>query len=156
MMNSKNNKPQVSDASIRENNTVKSVPRNGVQGEVISTSYTGPIPPPAILKGYAAIKKDLPDRIFKEFEKNSEHMRKQDARALEAQIAEKQRGQWMAFVISILLLAVVLYSLYIGNYIFAGSSGLAYLAFLGMSFLSRTNIAISGGIKKKTSNDGKQ
>ena len=155
MMNSQNNQPQVSDAPLRENDNLTSVPRSGVQDEVISTSYTGPIPPPAILKGYAAIKKDLPDRIFKEFEKNSEHMRKQDAKALEAQIAEKQRGQWMAFVISVLLLAVVLYSLYIGNYVFAGSSGLAYLAFLGISFLSTKNIAISGGMKK-TNNNGKQ
>lgn len=149
MKNHQNSQPQVKDAAVKENEPVTPIQRTDVQREVISTSYAGPIPHPTILKGYASIRKDLPERIFKEFEINSEHMRRQDVKALDAQIAEKQRGQWMAFIISVLLLAVVLYSLYIENYIFAGSSGLAYLVFLVIGFLSSKNVTISSSIIKQ-------
>lgn len=134
MSRSQKNKSVVRKSMPEEREPVSKMPRGAENNQLVSATYSGPIPPPSILQGYANIQSDLPDRIFKEFEKNSEHIRVQEKKALEAQISEKTRGQWMAFLISVLLLGILLYSLYIENYFFAGSSGVIYFIFLITSF----------------------
>lgn len=109
----------------------------------IATKYAGPIPPPSLLRGYKDIDESLPERIFTEFEKNSAHIREQERMALEASIKEKWQGQWMAFVVSMTLLAIMMYSLYTENYVFAGSSGVMYVGFIVVSFLSSKNVTIT-------------
>lgn len=109
----------------------------------VATKYAGPIPPPSLLRGYKDIDESLPDRIFTEFEKNSAHIREQERMALEASIKEKSHGQWMAFVVSMTLLAIMMYSLYTENYVFAGSSGVMYVGFIVVSFLSSKNVTIT-------------
>lgn len=109
----------------------------------VATKYAGPIPPPSLLRGYKDIDESLPNRIFTEFEKNSAHIREQERMALEASIKEKSHGQWMAFVVSMTLLAIMMYSLYTENYVFAGSSGVMYVGFIVVSFLSSKNVTIT-------------
>lgn len=115
----------------------------------IATKYAGPIPPPSLLRGYKDIDESLPDRIFTEFEKNSAHIREQEHMALEASIKEKWQGQWMAFVVSMTLLAIMMYSLYTENYVFAGSSGVMYVGFIVVSFLSSKNVMITKHFPKQ-------
>lgn len=106
----------------------------------VATKYAGPIPPPSLLRGYKDIDESLPDRIFTEFEKNSAHIREQERMALKASIKEKSQGQWMAFIVSMTLLAIMMYSLYTENYVFAGSSGIMYVSFIVVSFISSKNV----------------
>ena len=75
-----------------------------------SEHYSAPIPHPTIMKGYAEIDASFPDRIFAEFEKNSEHFRKQEEAGLIAKIDEVRRAQWMAFGIAMFLLGIVVVS----------------------------------------------
>lgn len=115
----------------------------------IATKYAGSIPPPSLLRGYKDIDESLPERIFTEFEKNSAHIREQERMALEASIKEKWQGQWMAFVVSMTLLAIMMYSLYTENYVFAGSSGVMYVGFIVVSFLSSKNVTITKHFPKQ-------
>lgn len=94
-----------------------------------------PFPNLDILVDYAAIKKDLPDRIFSEFEKSLKSAREQEAKKLESQIVEKQRGQLMAFSIFVLLMLAVFYSLYVEEYGVACTLGVVYAELLALSFL---------------------
>lgn len=47
----------------------------------------------------------FPERIMAEFEKNSGHIREQEVKALQAQIQETKRGQYMAMAVIIIGLA---------------------------------------------------
>ena len=105
-----------------------------------SEHYSAPIPHPTIMKGYAEIDASFPDRIFAEFEKNSEHFRKQEETGLIAKIDEVRRAQWMAFGIAMFLLGIVVVSLYLGNEFFAKASGLTFFVFIVNSFLGYANV----------------
>ena len=69
--------------------------------------------------------------------KNSEHVRNQEAKALEAKIQESKRGQYMAFALSLALFCLILFSLYIGNDASAFVSGLAFVGLIVKSFLPK-------------------
>ena len=61
--------------------------------------FSSPLPPPQVLQGYGNIDETYPERIFKDFETNSAHVREQEKIALQAQIADAKRGQWMSFLL---------------------------------------------------------
>ena len=102
-----------------------------------TVEYSSPIPLPKILKGYKEVDPTFPERIMADFEKNSEHARNQERKALDAQIQEAKRGQYMAFFLSVALFCLILFSLYIGNDISAFISGLAFVGMLIKSFLPK-------------------
>lgn len=64
-----------------------------------SLTYSAPLPPPAILKGYGDIDPSFPERVFSDFEKNSQHVRDQERTALKMQARDTKTGQWMAFAV---------------------------------------------------------
>ena len=110
-----------------------------VQPAIVTTQYFGPLPSPSTLEGYKAIDPQFPEVILSDFEKNGEHSRRQEQKALEAQIEDIKRGQYMGFFISISLLAIVFFSLWLGNLTFAGAAGLAYFATIAKSFITPKN-----------------
>ena len=59
------------------------------------------------LIGYKNIDSSFPERIMKEFEKNSDHYRKGEERAQKYAIERDIRGQWMAFILSLCLMAII-------------------------------------------------
>ena len=101
----------------------------------IELQYSGPLPHPEIMQRYKNIDPSMPERIMKQFEYDAEHVREQEKAALEAEIADTRRSQWMAFAIAAFLLAIVLAALLLGNMTFAGISGLAFFAYIAISFL---------------------
>lgn len=96
--------------------------------------YQGPIPPPAIMEGYKNLDPSFPERIMQEFEKNSEHIRTMQETAQNADIENDKRGQYMAFFLTLLLLAIITFSLYLGNMTFAGIGGMVFIAWIIKSF----------------------
>lgn len=74
-------------------------------GVQVTNQYIGPLPPPAIMQGFREVDPSFPERIMAEFEKNSEHVREQEVKALQAQIQETKRGQYMAMAVIIIGLA---------------------------------------------------
>lgn len=66
-------------------------------------------------------------------------MRRCEEKALDAQIAEHRLGQWMAFIMSMVLLGIMALSIYEGNTTFAGVSGVAFFGMLISSFLRKNN-----------------
>lgn len=74
-------------------------------GVKVTNQYIGPLPPPAIMQGFREVDPSFPERIMAEFEKNSGHIREQEVKALQAQIQETKRGQYMAMAVIIIGLA---------------------------------------------------
>lgn len=101
----------------------------------IELNYSGPLPHPAVMKGYKDIDPSMPERIMQQFEHDAEHVREQETAALKADIADTRRSQWMAFIIAMAMMAIVVVALVLGNVTFAGVSGLAFIAYIAMSFL---------------------
>ena len=99
--------------------------------------FNGPLPPPTILAGYRNIDPTLPERIIKEFEENSAHIREMEKLSTQSKIDSDKRGQYMAFALTIFLLLVVLLALYLGNITFAGVGFLAFFSFIITSFVKK-------------------
>lgn len=69
-------------------------------------AHSGPIPSPVVLKGYAEIIPDGPERIMKMAEQQLEHNMKMEEKGLKAGIRSTYLGQILAFVLAILLIGV--------------------------------------------------
>ena len=100
-------------------------------------TYSGPLPHPSILQGYKQIEPDFPMKVVNEWERNSAHIREQEQKELDLQIKKELRGQWMAFIVSVLSLSIVLVSVLTGNIAFAGVSALAVFALIAKAFLQK-------------------
>lgn len=112
-------------------------PGQFITGQVqIHQTYEGPIPSPSIMEAYARVDFTFPERIMRDFENNSQHVREKAIKELDASIAEKKRGQWMAFMLSLLLLGIIGLSLWLGNTTFAGIGSFAFVGLLIRSFIN--------------------
>ena len=100
-------------------------------------SYVGPLPPPSMLAEYRNIDASFPERLLKEFEETSAHLREMDKLTTQAKIATVKRGQYYACGLSILLMGVVAYSLHLGNTTFAGVGFLAFFTIIITAFVNR-------------------
>lgn len=78
-------------------------------------SFSGPIPPPEIFRQYGDVIHDAPERIFRVFEKDSDHTREMQMTALKAEIARDKRAQWMSFSIMLFTLGITALSVKYGN-----------------------------------------
>lgn len=95
-------------------NTPPSLPANSASF-TIGETYTGPLPHPAILQGYAEIDSSFPERVFVDFEQNSKQHREQELIALQAKINDTKRSQWMAFAVIVLGIVGTLVLAYLGK-----------------------------------------
>lgn len=91
------------------------------QSMMVSQSFSGPLPPPDVIRGYDQILPGGAERIFAMAEKEQSHRHKIDSTAVNGAIRKDKRGQWMGFSIAIVILAIASVFAWRGNTIFAGS-----------------------------------
>lgn len=101
--------------------------------------YKGPVPPPNIMEGYKHIDPSFPERIMREFEKNSEHIRELEREGLNATVARDKRGQICGFILALGLFAIVMFCLYLGNITFAGFGAVAFFGTMIQAFLPKND-----------------
>lgn len=99
--------------------------------------YQGPLPHPSIMEGYKLLNADYPERIMRDFEANSEHLRNMQRNAQQAEIDKDRRAQWMAYSLTIFLIMVLVYAIYKDSYIVGGIGGLAFLGLIIKSFVNK-------------------
>lgn len=68
-----------------------------VHAVVTNSRFEGPLPHPDIFKRYSETIPDAPERILKQFEEDSAHVRNMQSKALEAQKQDNSRVHWMAW-----------------------------------------------------------
>jgi uncharacterized membrane protein len=73
------------------------------------TLWSGPLPPPQTLEEFRQLVPDAPERIFRQWEEESNHRRKYEDTALKASIRSDRRGQIAAaiFAVGALVLTAV-------------------------------------------------
>ncbi|HAF2502209.1 TPA: DUF2335 domain-containing protein [Salmonella enterica] len=91
------------------------------QSMMVSQSFSGPLPPPDVIRGYDQILPGGAERIFSMAEKEQAHRHKMDSTAVNGAIRKDKRGQWMGFSIAITILAIASVFAWRGNTAFAGA-----------------------------------
>lgn len=71
-----------------------------------ASSFSGPIPPPEILKGYNEVLENGAERIIIMAEKQSEHRMQLENHAIKEQLKQSRRGQNFGFTMGIIGLAL--------------------------------------------------
>lgn len=96
---------------------------NPVAHQVVhqTIQHSGPLPDPASLERYNRIVPDAAERIIKMAELNSEHFRKMETLAINAQIEdgeqqhrEVRRGQYAGFLSVVIAFSAATYALHLG------------------------------------------
>lgn len=78
---------------------------------VQSQTWSGPVPPPPVIKQLNEIEPGLGTGLVKEFTNEAEHRRQLEVRGLRENAAAVKRGQWFTFVV---LLIVALGAIVLG------------------------------------------
>ena len=103
--NSAANSPEIIEKVTENTNPIANIGQpiealskeNKAMRVAINSSFEGPLPHPEIFNRYSEIIPDAPERILKQFEADSEHIRNMQANALEAQKQDNKRVHWMAW-----------------------------------------------------------
>ena len=99
--------------------------------------YSGPLPPPDVLEAYGRIDLSYPERIMKQFEDNSAHIRNMQSKKQYADVERDKRGQYLAFWLMVMFLAVVMFAMYMGNVMLAGFGGFAFVGTVALMILKK-------------------
>ncbi len=88
------------------------IPEQADPSSVTIAQWQAPFPPPDTLKAFDGVIENGAERIFKQFELESEHQRQLELKLVEAQIWNQIRGQIYAFVFAMLALFVSVIAIY--------------------------------------------
>lgn len=104
---------------------------------IVLQKFQGPVPPPSLLREYESLVPGLADRLVKLTEKEQAHRHQQDEKFLKGNFSLSARGQWMAFVIVLVIIATA---------IFFGSQGETTLAaiLVGIDMVAICSVFIAG------------
>lgn len=82
---------------------------------VQGVSFQGPLPPPEILRQYGEVVPGGAERIMAMAERNQEHRHKLESDVILKGVRNESRGQWLGFVLFILLIVSGTYLLATGK-----------------------------------------
>jgi len=80
-----------------ESQTVRAI----VRAELQSTSFSGPLPPPEMLREYDQIYPGAAEKIIQMAESQLHHRQSLERQVIEAEIRQAARGQWIAGAIAL-------------------------------------------------------
>lgn len=104
--------------------------------------FSGPLPPPDVIKNYDQILPGSAERIFAMAEKEQAFRHSAQNKATDGAINKDRRGQWMGFTITLIILVIASVFAWRGNTVFAGTLigldliGLATVFVVGRRFSS--------------------
>src|SRR3989338_6291096 len=96
----------------------------------VSQSFSGPLPPPEILRKFDEVVPGAAERIIKMAEDQSIHRKELEKKVIDSDIARSKWGQILGFVIAIAGLAVSAIVVVYGSAIAGGIIGVGTLASL--------------------------
>src|SRR5712692_2728190 len=96
----------------------RAVTRTGITAE-----FSGPIPPPSLLKGYEDIVPGAAERILSMAEADASHQREIEFAALNAEVYGLRRGQVSGVIVVLAALVVAAFCAYLGHEVAASTIG---------------------------------
>ncbi|MBP7796081.1 MAG: DUF2335 domain-containing protein [Elusimicrobiales bacterium] len=116
---------------------------------MVTSHYSGPIPPAAELEKYKNVIPDAPERILKMAENQNAHRIELENFAIHEQISESKRGQIFAFVIALIMIVCGTICI-LKDHDWAGS------IMVGGTLISLVYAFINGKTKQKKDLENKQ
>lgn len=92
--------PESSSEELEQETTIRKV-----VAQVIESEFSGPIPPPNIMRGYEEILPGAADRILSMAERQSQHRQDMEKKIVEAEARDSYHGVWFAFIMGMTSLA---------------------------------------------------
>lgn len=134
--------------SLKPKKTNKATKRKRDDSKVVSmqakTSFSGPIPDPRTLKGYAEVDETAPKKIIDNFIAESDHRRSYEDKALEA---TKGDNRLRLILATIVCLAMI---------VFGAILAMTDHPVVGSLFAGTTLASVLGAYLRPSSNDDKQ
>lgn len=102
-----------------------------------ASSFSGPLPPPDLLRGYDEVVPGCADRIITQFEEQGRHRRKQESRVISHRLFSSTFGQILAFLLLLSIIGAGTFLAYSGKEVagfgtiataVAGAAGVLILA----------------------------
>ena len=94
--------------------------KEGAVVGIVQSSYTGPIPPPEVIKGYESIIPGSAERLLKMAEMEQQHRFEIDNQLTKGYLSLNVRGQLLGFCIVIVLIIAIVYLTIYGHEYVAG------------------------------------
>lgn len=101
---------------------------------VAAAQFSGPLPPPDILRAYGEVVNGGADRIVSQWERETQHRHDLENRMADAYISGMTRAQWMAFAVILVIGAGGLIVVALGHAIVGFAAFFLALAALAASF----------------------
>lgn len=120
--------------------------RPKVMAIVSRTAFRGPLPPPAMLKEYRDIIPNGAERIMAMSEREQEHRHTVTKTAVGGAVLKDKRGQWMAYSITLIILAIATMFAWKGQTVFAGT-------LITVDLIGLASVFAIGRITKNNSDD---
>lgn len=105
-MTDESSKDQIPEKYLRGSDSPE-ITDEGIRRKIETRAlFSGPLPPPEALARYEEIKFGSADRIITMAENQASHRQGMESKALDGSHRIEKRGQWMAFVLSLLVIAL--------------------------------------------------
>lgn len=85
---------------------------------IVAGQWSGPLPPPAALEQFERSAPGAADRILTMAEREEEHRHSQEQAMLRSDAKARSRGQFMAFVLALVIIAGGIWLIYKGKEVF--------------------------------------
>lgn len=108
---------------IMENPDIPEEAKIQITTAYMESSWRGPLPPPWVMQEYGEVIPNMPERILRMAEKQSEHRQFLEKQSLQAPIDQSKRGQLLGFVIAVLFLLATVFLALNGFTVVAGVLG---------------------------------
>lgn len=114
---------------VVENNPELNKEFRKVIAEVVQSEFSGPIPPPSIIKGYEEVLPGSADRIIKMAENQSSHRQAMESKMVKTEARDSLLGEIFAFILGMsCIIAAIIIVLHVPE-----SSGAIASSVLGMT-----------------------
>lgn len=115
-----------------------------------SSSFSGPLPPPEVLRGFEDIVPGAAERIIKMAEEQSFHRRVLEKKVIDSDISRSKWGQILGFVIAVIGLGVSAVVAVFGSAVAGGVIGVGTLASLVGVFMYGSSVRSKEREEKRT------
>ena len=105
---------------------------------IVSEQFQGPLPSPKHLEQYNKIVPGAANRIIEMAEKEQAHQHEWNNKSLRLASRQTARGQWMAFILSLVLVAVAVWTIFAGHPTVGGIIFGTTVVGLAAAFISQT------------------
>jgi uncharacterized membrane protein len=106
----------------------------------VHSAWQGPVPPPAVLADFNGVVEGGAERVFRQWELETEHRRNYERKALSGRIWLDGIGRATAFVFAISALAVTAYAAFIGQPLVAAVLGGGTIAAVTTALVYRSKL----------------